>query len=349
MNRIKRAVTLSDFILFLSYMASGQPVFAPVQGAKWTYSFHTYSRSLSGFTRKSQNIIKAQYLKDTILGTLDYKLILLNYETLSSSYWPVSVIGSIVTWDSLVNQYSAYQKKLFIRQSQDTIFALTDIKASEEDRCYYTFLQSPGSYFLCRPSNKFVPSPKVIVDSIRVRQIGPIELKVWYGKSFTVTDGGSDILYYYSRNLTFVERIGPIDDILLYFAFTGGDNINNHDESSPLGLICYEDSEIGVVKFMNLDCDLKLVSTDEVFKDEAIQSHYNPYSRSIEIRIQPGQVNQWQFSLVHVSGQVILTTSVSDFNNFISVPQNLPDGIYFARIANRATGQSVAHKYFISN
>ncbi len=229
------------FAFVLSSLSiSAQPLFAPVMGAKWTYVYRATSfQGFTGVSSKSNGIHKAVYDKDTIINNSTYKLINLNTDVLDSLHIPIlPIVGSLKYRDTVILSKTA--RKMFFRENKDTLWAAIDFIINE--RLYFIFKSKPDSFNL--PQNF---RTKVFIDSISFKEINGKKLKTWQGKSYVrlLADG----LNYDTCNLTFVERIGIIDDLMPYFAFGG--HPSSIDKRVPWGMVCYEDKEIGLVKFIN--------------------------------------------------------------------------------------------------
>ncbi len=344
MKRIKIAVTLSGFILFLSYMASGQAVFAPVKGAKWTYTYSSTFYSVFGMYGHGKAVLKAEYFNDTLIGSRTYKLINIKQEQIDTIYKVVSVTGTTVKWDTSIRiEKMAY--RFLTRQSQDTVWSLSRSGDSTE-RLYFIYLKNPGVFYMDKlgpgepDSNRWV-----VINSILSLSFGNRTFRAWKGMSHFPRKFIDDTSNYDSLSLTFLDRIGPVNDVMGYLAFGG--NCGCINAGYKYGLVCYEDNEVGEIKFMDLDCDLKLVPTQNISRGIMLESYFNSLSRTIEIRIEDDNINQLQLSLVNISGQVVLTTLLMDSHSSIRIPDSLPGGIYFTHFLSKTHGKSAVKKIFV--
>jgi hypothetical protein len=332
---------LTLFFLFLSSFLWGQNVFAPLKGAKWTYVYN--SNAFNGFTGEEwvgKSIIKAEYLRDSTIETQNYKYILLNYEALNTYYKPTIVNGRVARYDTTISKNKTI-RKFYTRQTQDTIFGFVDDKTNES--VYYIFKANRDSFDIKKLNFDDYRTKKVFIDSIKTTQVGNRSFKTWKGKSYQrlLADSGTG---YDTFGLTFLERIGPIDDIMLFFGFNG--HPGNINRNAKYGLVCYEDSEVGLLKFMDVDCNIS--PTKEGSKNIIVETYFNRFKNSIEIHLGVDNINPLNLSLFNISGQLILTQSLKDVDNSVIVPRNLPSGIYFTHFIDKITGSTLVKKIFIN-
>lgn len=130
---------------------------------------------------------------------------------------------------------------------------------------------------------------------------------------------------------------------MLYFGFNG--HPGSIDKRFKYGLVCYEDSEVGTIQFINLDCNI--VSIKSINNNSSINCYYDNANRSIEVNFDGIDMNYWKLSLVNISGQVILSSPLNNVHNRISVSRTLNNGIYFVRILDKMNGNLFVKKIFI--
>lgn len=321
-----KCITFIMLIFFqhFSFTSWSQAVFAPVKGAKWTYIYRS-SSFLSGVLSKTNGIINTTYSKDTVVEGKVYKILILNYGILDSAN------------NSVMAKYS---HKFMSRQSQDTVWGFINDKSSES--IYFVFKQIPDSFTIKKLHFTDAFSKKVFIDTIQTVKFGNRSFKTWKGKSYheKLADGYN----YDTCSLTFAERIGPIDDIMPYFAFNG--HPGNMDKRYKYGLVCYEDSEVGTLKFIDLDCNI--VPVQNISKNILFESYYDNISRTLEIRFEESNLNQWTLSLVNISGQIMFSDVLKYTQNRISIPNSLSSGIYLIHLLNKENGNSTIKKIFIN-
>ena len=342
MKKIRLLAILFFLIATSTYFLKAQTVFAPVKGAKWTHIYRSFNFQLNGTQTKSNGIIKALYLKDTVIDGKDYKLITLNYEVLDSSSFPVIVNNMVIRYDSEI-RINRYTNKFFVRQTQDTIWGA--INQIDRELPYFIFRKSaPDSFSIKSLIYSNPVSKKVFIDSIKTIRILNQNLKIWKGKSYQ--QRFADGYAYDTCALSFAERIGPIDDLMPYFGFAG--HPGSIDKKSKYGLVCYEDTEVGLLKFMDLDCDISIkTALKDISQYPEIVSYFDNSTHRISVNSTDTNLENWSLSLINLTGQIILKTPLIEGQNNLNVPKDLPTGAYFIQFFNKENKFMKVEKIFL--
>ena len=332
-----KVIILIILISITYFNATAQSLFAPVMGAKWTYIYRATSfQGFTGVSSKSNGIYKAVYDKDTIVNSLTYKLINLSTDILDSLNIPILPINGPVKYrDTVILKKTVH--KMFFRENNDTLWAAIDFISNE--RLYFIFKSKPDSFNISKNSQA-----KVFIDSIYLKEINGKKLKTWKGKSYSrlLPDG----LHYDTCSLTFVERIGIIDDLMPYFAFGG--HRGNIDKRIPWGLVCYEDKEIGLVKFINLDCDIKnRVSTKNVALEKTIDCTYDSEENKISYDMHDLDTKYWKIILIDLEGNILLDTPIKDKSGFVKIQNRTSLKIGIVHFYNTLNGNYFNKKILI--
>ncbi len=324
---------------------NAQAVFAPVKGAKWTYvagvSQFSYLPNAGTQTDSFHQAVKATYSKDTLINSRSYKIIEMSVETKGVLITGSKSNATALQYDT-ANFYTNLKDTLFIRQTNDTVIAFDNTYRKE--RIYFVYAPTRDSVNLLALGYPTFPTRTVYFDLIDSYSISGKTFKSWYGSSYAVARQGNDI--YGARPLTFLDRVGPIDDLLLFSAYQGF--ISPFVSDFPRGLVCYEDPEIGFVRFKDVDCNLSVkVETQNIASALDVGIYFSPSSQRIIVESKEVNLTGWNMSLINISGQTLLTASLSGFSNQIIPPAVLPGGIYFVHLANKTTGAHLARKIFI--
>jgi hypothetical protein len=336
-------ISVIFYLLFLHIKASSQTIFAPIKGAKWTHIYR-YSTYNSGVTTFSLGIINSSYLKDSTIENKVYKCITMDYDVISDSQYPI-ILDNVIYRKNTSSSVFKYSASLFTRELQDTVWGFINNKDTE--RPFFIFTnKSPDSFDLkwLRFDNN-VPK-KVYIDSIKSAQYSNRNFKTWQGKSYQklLLDGTQ---LYDTCSLTFAERIGPINDILPYFAF------NRHpgtmDRKYDNGLICYSDAEVGNLKFKNLGCtfDIK-VSTKEVVNSPDIDCYYDELNHCIAIKSKYSNICGYKVLITNTVGTIMQTERVVDTNVRIYLLKSIKNGIYIINITDFSNRGNCVKKVFIN-
>lgn len=318
-------------------VGQAQALFAPVMGAKWTYIYQANSfNGFNGIESKTKGIIKAIYNKDTTINSLTYKLIDLNTDILDSLHIPtIQPNGSIKYRDTVILKKTL--RKMFFREQNDSLWAAIDFIITE--KLYFVFKSMPDSFSIDKLS-----SAKVFIDTIYFKDINGKKLKTWQGKSYSrlLIDG----LNYDTCNLTFIERIGIVDDIIPYFAF------NSHpasiNKNRPWGLVCYEDKDIGLIKLINLDCDISnTVSTKNAALENRIECVYNSSESKVHFDLHDIDSQNWNLILIDLQSHILLDIPIKNSSGFVKIQDKLPTGICIVHFYNKINGNFYNKKIFI--
>lgn len=316
--------------VFFCIMLNAQSVFAPVVGAKWTYTYNTYGFSF-GTSNKTKQILKVSYEKDTIANMKRYKLLNLFTDVIDSTWEPILPSNGIVDYKLTVSRIKRLEK-IYFREQNDTLWAARYNTNSES--IYFIFKTQPDSF-------NVLPMTKTYIDSIYTKSINGKILKVWKGKSYykQLADG----YIYDTCQMTFIERIGIIDDIMPYFAFGG--HPNSISKNKPWGLVCYEDNEIGNVQFMNIDCNVSAIQNKILEKN--IECHYFSEENRIKYDMHDIDFKNWKLILLDMKGNILMNRLITSKENYIELPNKNAVNIYLLHFYNLDNGNYYNKKILI--
>lgn len=223
------------FFLIMSASLFSQSEFAP-KGAEWVYEFQGF-RFFSGFSWSERGIERITYERDSLIQNEVTKVLSWKRIFYASNY-P----------DSL----QVEEKELLLSQRNDSIFI---------NNLLYFYLNAKVGDTLeccvCCPRTGLNVEKKVFIDSVGQFNLDTFSFKSWTGRSYseTLTAGPA----YSHFPLTFVDRLGPINDFFLYYGFRGtSHNSALISESNPnhgVKLRCYQDDELGQINFAGIACD----------------------------------------------------------------------------------------------
>ncbi len=348
MLNIKFSLVACVILCFSGFVVNAQGVFAPVKGAKWTYvvGVSEYT-SISGSYDNYHQSEKLSYTKDTTVRGQVYKLINDVHESVGAR---INLIintntGKVVGHDTFP-YHDRKNISWMVRQSNDTVWSLVNVDTIE--RVYFVFTARRDTIALKHfyPNSRF-DTGRVFIDSIGTYQIGTRTFKAWQGRS--LYEYANDIVTFLKQKLTFLDRIGPLDDLPFYAGF------NNYLpyvlKNYPFGLVCYEDPEIGLVQFLNVDCNMPLISATQDLAPnppaDAVKVYFAPGSQKIMIESKELDLTGWEATLINLNGQVLLKKTLNGTMIQLAAPDRITNGVYFTRLYNKTSGARFINKLLI--
>jgi hypothetical protein len=325
-NHITKIGFLFVFFQFLSSFVWSQAVFAPKMGAEWNYFFQTDSYDIDvPYFRPVTGISTVNYTKDTLINGLSMK----KFE----------------------------QKQIYKKRKNDTLFSRVLNPSYMIQRNDSVFLLSADTLSLAFVYKTQVgattalntPPPNFrFLFNLELKSVGDttalnnsnVRLKKYTYKSSTPT-----IVFdiYFTNPLIILDRIGALNADLTVLSTQGqGDNY-----ADGYYLICYQDSEVGLLKFLNRECNSR-VSIDEIktiLKDFDISNQ----NKFITISLQNNDEFIKNAKIYDALGRLVLNIVNVGKNNEITISKNnLPEGLLIISIESN-NFQYNAKKIIIHN
>ena len=206
---------------------------------------------------------------------------------------------------------SGYNSTNFLFQDTDRIYLF--IQAADSFRLLYDFTLSKGDTIFYKGDPEIEGDGSYLIDSVTSIQAGPLSLRVQY---ITRLDG----YLWFGRKI--IERIGSDACFFPIVSFCD-------PGTGPLR--CYEDSEIGLIKFQDPEkqCDYISVGTSEPECNPSVKVYPNPAPGAFYIEstsmIQQVEVFDLLSQLIYQN----LNVGRSKFECDVVY---LPSGVYFIKI-----------------
>lgn len=174
------------------------------------------------------------------------------------------------------------------------------------------------------PDPDYAKFRKMVVDSMGDTLISGITLKKFW-MDFLPYESIDEFAFFWNSNI-FIEGIGFLGYPLQWF------NAGGFDGKYPGELRCYEDTILGLVKFVDEECDY-LMTTIENSNLLNLSIYPNPANEILNIQLQqPLAINH--IDIIGLNG-ICSTTFYPRNNSTISIPiKNLTSGIYSIVIYN---------------
>jgi hypothetical protein len=319
--------TLLIFFQIFSFSAKGQPVFAPKVGAEWNYFIETDSYTLDvPYFNPITGIVTVNYTKDTLVNGINMK----KFE----QKWVYKKKNN----DTL---YSLVLDPSFMTQRENSIFLLVGSTLSlafvyeTQIGAITTFTVPPPNF-----SSVFNLELQSIRDTTALNSSNSRFKKYTY-RSFTprvIFDVD------FTNPLIILDRIGPLNaDISVIRSQGQAVNYTNR-----FSLICYQDSEVGQLKFKNRECNSRVAvdATKADLKDFEIDN----YSEIISILLQSND-NEFieNVKIYDVLGRLVLDITNNDKKNELNISKHkLPKGISIVKMKSN-NFQYKAKKIIINN
>lgn len=223
--------------------------------------------------------------------------------------------GKIVVWDAIENQPEPYFD--FTAEIGDTI--ATTVYFGPADTAQDKYLYS-------------------VVTGVSDTLISGQTLKT-ISTEYLPYNYSEDLFSIHFSNLL-IEEIGSIGYSLPWIIS------GLYDGEYPGSLKCYEDTILGLVKFIAEDCDYLETGINENVVNDFVQIYPNPSSDKIFFKLNSSEnvvVEVYDITGMRINLDVLETAA----NLFEAGISDLPDGIYFLRIMKN--NQTIAAQKFIKN
>lgn len=302
---MKKCTLLILFVLMNCILISAQSKFAPIIGAEWHYSFisDTYDYNYSFFEHK-KGILEVRYTKDTVVGNFTLKKFE-QKETFKNK-------GN----DTL---FSEIKNPVFMLQRNDTVFLL--LKDTLEPAFFYKTQLTAKTKI-----EHFINQElKSVTDTTALNNRNILFKAFNYAQSCTCFDA------YFEYNLIILDRIGALNADITVIE-TQGKAVNG---ANYYRLVCYNDNEIGEVKFLNQDCNTLTAVAD-----------LNSFSIDFDLFNQPDLFNIHlpdhspdffqKIKIYDVSGRLVWKyDGKNDLKNISILKSNLPQGVLIVTVQGK--------------
>lgn len=247
-NHIIKTGAFLIFFQFLSYVVLGQAVFAPKIGAEWHYQVFYYPYTYPNYPQlgiPTNGNLSIRYTKDTLIGGLKMKKFEQNGKF------------KYITSDTL---HTYTNPPFFMIQRNDSVFMLVN------DTLTIAFV-----YKTQVGNNTIMKSyPRKYIFNLQLKYISDtfsINNNNFRLKKYTYSLTTNPIIFdvYFTNPLIILDRIGAINAHLTVLNSQGQSSNYVYDHY----LMCYQDDEVGELKFSTTDCnglvsvrDLETLSND---------------------------------------------------------------------------------------
>ncbi len=310
-NHLIKTGILLLFFQSLSYFASSQAVFAPKIGAEWHYFFQTDSYNLNvTYFRPRRGTLKVSYTKDTLINTLimkkfEQKEVFKNKNNDTLFTRILSPLYMIQKNDSVLLLVNDTLSLAFVYKTQ--IGAITKLRTTRNKYLFNLELQS-------------------LVDTTAINN-GNLRFKKYTYKSSTPS-----ILFdvYFTNPLIILDRIGAINADLSVLNSQG----QSENYTDGYNLICYQDSEVGELKFANSSCDV-FVSVNDL-KKPLNDFNISYQDEKISISVQSNEFIK-NVKIYDIRGRLVWNNTNEFSENEINIPKNeLPQGLLIVNIESNS-------------
>jgi Secretion system C-terminal sorting domain len=304
-------VSVIAFFQVVSFTASGQSVFAPKVGAEWNYFVETDSYPIDvPYFNPITGIVTVNYTKDTLVNGLNMK----KFE----QKWIYKKRKN----DTL---FGGALDPSFMIQRNDSVFLLVGSTLS----LAFIYKNQIGSI-----TTLTVPPPNYSwlfnLELQSVRDTMALNNSNFRFKKYTFRSFTPTVIFdvSFTNPVIILDRIGPINtDLSVILSQGQGTYYTNR-----FSLICYQDSEVGLLKFMNRECNSR-VAVDDIktaLKDFDI-INYNEFI-SISLNNNDNEVIK-NVKIYDVLGRLVLNILNNDKKNELNISKNkLPKGILIVNI-----------------
>jgi hypothetical protein len=306
---MKKHILFCLILVSASRAAMSQAVFAPVKGAEWRYYFKS-SYYEAPYFQPREGIVTVRYSKDTTING-----VLMKKMDRSDD------VKYRLEKDTV---YYRRPGPLFMTQRNDSVFTLTEnglvlsfvYKAVQGTT---TVLVLP---FFNRPLNLKSAGVSVIKP---INGIGTLE-RYAYKSLYSVLD------LYIEDSIYIFNRIGPFNTDISLIA-SQGVGFNN---SEYYRLICYRDTEVGELRFLDRPCISTLVSVTgppQTLENNIVLQYDGS---NLRILIEDAHNKKFGVDLFDGSGRLLKRhTGVEQ----MLVLDNLPQGLLLVRVSDDRGGE----------
>ncbi len=317
-NKTHFIIPISLFVL--SSFVNAQAVFAPVKGAVWNYYFRSNNYSWNiPFFKPVEGIATIKYVKDTLIGNTNFK----KMERIEK----LKYRGNDTIFLNLK------QSLLFI-QRNDSIFLLT------KDTLSLAFVYPSRINSVVDLKSL---SPGKITFSLTLKDTGlvfALNRSTVKFKNFTFIPNTKWFDVYLVNPLIILDKIGALNSDVTVIESQG----ENSTYAISYRLICYEDFELGLLKFDNRECD---VITSIFGKKETKLKEINIVQSQEDIRIK-NLLTVRYIRLYNILGQLVNEYAIQNIEE-LTIPVNvLHSGIYLLYLESE-TSQFQSKKILITN
>ncbi|MDZ7878503.1 MAG: T9SS type A sorting domain-containing protein [Saprospiraceae bacterium] len=315
------------FFHFFSLTVKGQSVFAPKIGAEWNYFVETDSYTIDvPYFNPITGIVTVNYTKDTLINGLNMK----KFE----QKWQYKKRKN----DTL---FGGALEPSFMTQIGNSVFLLVG-NTLKLAFVYETQIGTLTRLTVPPPNFPFVFNLELqsIRDTTALNNSN-LRFKKYTFRSFTPT-----VIFDvdFTNPVIILDRIGPLNtDLSVILSQGQGVYYTNW-----FSLICYQDSEVGLLKFMNRECNSRVAVEDinTVLRDFDI-INYNEFI-SISLQNNDNEVIR-NVKVYDVLGRLVLNITNNDKKNELNISKSkLPKGILIVNVESNNFSYK-AKKVIINN
>lgn len=328
-NRIRIATSiLLIFSQLFSLTVKGQSVFAPKVGAEWNYSIQTDSYTIDvPYFNPITGIVTVNYTKDTLMNGMSMKKF--EHKWIYKKRKNDTLFGGALA-------------PVFMVQRNDSVFLLVSNNTLSLAFVYKTQIGSITTLTVPPPNLPFVFNLELqsIRDTTALNNSN-LRFKKYTFRSFTPT-----VIFDvdFTNPLIILHRIGPLNtDISVIRSQGQGQFYTNW-----FSLICYQDSEVGLLKFKDRECNSRVAVEDikTALKDFNIIN----YSEFISISLHSNDNEIIKHVKIYdVLGRLVLNIAHNEKKNELNISKNkLPNGILIVNMESN-NFQYNAKKIIINN
>lgn len=311
-HRLSQLIALVAIVHFTAFSLHAQATFAPKIGAEWHYAFQTdaYDWSIP-FRVPRKGILTVNYAKDTLIRGVTMK----KFEQKEA----FRNKGN----DTLYNRIGA---PFFMMQRNDSVFLMVQDTLAVA----FVYKNQLGSRTKLKANNGRV---LLDLDLQSVRDTTAFSNpRFSFGKySYKTTTTILDV--YFETLLVFLDRIGPINADLTVINSQG--KASNYADTYTL--LCYQDSEVGELKFSNRDCNTSVSVSDvgHVAKEWAITHQNNVLYISLQ---DVGNEYIKNVEIYDISGRLVRHINNVDRKNVLTLSDDdLPRGVLLFSVESNTT------------
>lgn len=298
----RKCITFMLLILvqLLPFTSWSQAVFAPIKGAEWNYHFksNNYDWNIP-FYKPIEGIVTVKYTKDTLILGSNFK----KFE--QSEKWKYKGNDTLYTFT---------RQSLFMIQRNDTVFLLN----KDTLAVAFVYKTTIGSVTNLRSMSRNIFSIE-LTDTTYSTSINQSNLKF---KKFSYKTIILLVDVLLENPLIFLDRIGPLNaDITVI-------NSQASSNSEYYRLVCYSDSEVGQLKFLNRDCN---VTTSIITIKEPDFNNFFIALNSNNLLIRLSNINEYITNILFydIQGRLIQDYAVKSPVNEVLLPSTfLKTGLY---------------------